>query len=341
MRINELAKLTGISKRNIHFYIKQELLTPVTDDSGYYDFSEKEQQRLCIIRDLRKMNFSLSVIRSILEHPDTLGLYVNGQITDLKKQHKQIELALNGLDHMVQELPFHTTLNQLQQLAAKATVSIEPVEEFGEMDEFSECDMQTVSLFVWAPFLESNQLTEYQQFLWEKQKKLAMEYALEDYKRIKEFLISLEQPFSNEMYVTEVPHYKKVAALSEKEAVNFGYEIIEYLKKFLCHDTGIQFWKANYKNLYMSMCHIHETPMSDLMKELSPMYCNYMNNMLISVNVAYRYLYSMEGEGLRKKLMERLEGYLNLEDYGHVQLIQLYSIDVTPLESLEFTVEKE
>lgn len=336
MKINELAKSSGISKRNIHFYIKEGLLTPATNaENGYYDFSEKEQQKLCIIRDLRKMKFSLSVIQSILEHPDTLGLYVNGQITDLKKQCAQMELALKGLGYMVNEVPFHTTLDDLQQLAAEATVDIETVEEFEEMDEFTERDMQTVSLFVWAPFLESNQLTEYQQFLWEKQKKLAQKYALEDYKKIKEFLISLEQPFSDEMYVTDVPHYKRVAALSEKEAVDFGYEIIECLKKFICDDKAIQFWKANYENLYMPMCHIHETPMSDLMKELSPMYCNYMKNMFVSINVAYKYLYDGEGEKLQQDLMERLEGYLNLEDYRHVQLIQLYSMDVTPLEALE------
>lgn len=335
MRINELAKLTGISKRNIHFYIKEGLLTPVTNtENGYYEFSEDEQQKLCIIRDLRKLNFSLSVIQSMLEHPDTIGLYVNGQITDLRKQCRQIEAALNGLNNIVNELPFHTTLDHLQTLAAKATAAIEPVEEFEEIEEFTERDMQTVSLFVWAPFLESNQLSEYQEFLWEKQKKLAMKYALEDYKNIKEFLLSLEQPFSDEMYVTEVPHYKRVAAMSEEEAVDFGYEIIKCLKNFICDDKAVQFWKTNYKNLYMPMCHIHETPMVDVMKELSPMYGKYMKNMFVSINIAYEYLHTAEGKKLYQDLRERLEGYLNIEDYKHVQLIQLYSMDVTPLEAL-------
>lgn len=332
MRINELATMTGISKRNIHFYIEQGLLAPtISHDSGYYNFSEKEHQRLCIIRDLRKMNFPLAAIRSMLEHPDTLGLYVNGQITELRKQYKQIKSALIGLGCIVDELPFHTTLEDLQELAAKATVDIELVKERLELEEFTESDMQMVSLFIWAPFLENNHLTEYQQFLWEKLKKMAREYAFEDYKGIKQFLISLKYPFSDEMYVIDVPHYKKVAALSKEEAVDFGYEIIEYLRYFICDDKGVRFWKSNYKNLYIPMCHIHLTPMGEVMKELSPMYGSYMKNMHDSVKIAYQYLISREGEGLRLALLERLGGYLNLEDYGHAQLMQLYSINVTPL----------
>ena len=45
MKLREISGKTGISKRNIHFYIKEGLLRPdVAPESGYYEFSEEEEK---------------------------------------------------------------------------------------------------------------------------------------------------------------------------------------------------------------------------------------------------------------------------------------------------------
>ena len=47
MKIQEVSQKTQISKRNIHFYIQEGLITPeIESGNGYYDFKEKEVQQL-------------------------------------------------------------------------------------------------------------------------------------------------------------------------------------------------------------------------------------------------------------------------------------------------------
>ena len=46
MRIQEVSHKTGITKRNIHYYIKQGIITPkMNPANGYYDFSEEDCQK--------------------------------------------------------------------------------------------------------------------------------------------------------------------------------------------------------------------------------------------------------------------------------------------------------
>ena len=49
MKLREISEQTGITKRNIHFYIKEGLIHPdVEAVSGYYEFSEEDKKRMFI-----------------------------------------------------------------------------------------------------------------------------------------------------------------------------------------------------------------------------------------------------------------------------------------------------
>ena len=90
MRMQEICKISGFTKRNIHYYIKEGLLSPVSDvQNGYYDFSEEEVKRLSLIRLFRNAGLSISVIRSILNTPDSTGLYLNQHIKELHKENRE------------------------------------------------------------------------------------------------------------------------------------------------------------------------------------------------------------------------------------------------------------
>ncbi len=57
MKIGELAKLTGVSKDSIRFYVENGLLFP--DRQGpQMDFSDREQEDLFYIKRLRKARFN-------------------------------------------------------------------------------------------------------------------------------------------------------------------------------------------------------------------------------------------------------------------------------------------
>ena len=67
MRIQEVIKKTGLSRRTVYYYIDQKMISPVVDEhNGYHDFSEADIQKLFIIRKLREAGLSLADIRAIL-----------------------------------------------------------------------------------------------------------------------------------------------------------------------------------------------------------------------------------------------------------------------------------
>jgi DNA-binding transcriptional MerR regulator len=69
--VKQLADLSGISSRTLHFYDQTGLLKPAgTTKNGYRYYEEKELLRLQQILFYRELGFSLKEIQTILEKPD-------------------------------------------------------------------------------------------------------------------------------------------------------------------------------------------------------------------------------------------------------------------------------
>lgn len=90
MKINEVCKKTGLTKKAIEYYQLKNLFTPEVLSNGYRDFSERDVHRLKEVALLRKLGLSIMQIRSIFEseHPE--------QILYRIKKEKQIELELKS-----------------------------------------------------------------------------------------------------------------------------------------------------------------------------------------------------------------------------------------------------
>lgn len=66
MRINEVERLVGITKRNIRFYEKEGLLSPGrSSENGYRDYSEADVETLKQVKLFRKLNLPLEEIRRL------------------------------------------------------------------------------------------------------------------------------------------------------------------------------------------------------------------------------------------------------------------------------------
>ena len=120
MRMQEICKISGFTKRNIHYYIKEGLLSPASDvQNGYYDFSEEEVKRLSLIRLFRNAGLSISVIRSILNTPDSTGLYLNQHIKELHKEKERLEGILSAMNDLFERLPVNTDIDKLRSIFLK------------------------------------------------------------------------------------------------------------------------------------------------------------------------------------------------------------------------------
>lgn len=91
MRINEVEKAVGISKKNIRFYEEEGLLCPRREQgNGYRDYSEADVRTLQTIRLLRKLAVPLEEIRRLQSGALSLeacmgrhGIYLDGQLKNL------------------------------------------------------------------------------------------------------------------------------------------------------------------------------------------------------------------------------------------------------------------
>jgi len=66
-KINEIAKLYGIGVDSLRYYERLGILKPRRDTNGYRLYSLKEMYKLNMIRDLRRLNFSMEQIKAYLE----------------------------------------------------------------------------------------------------------------------------------------------------------------------------------------------------------------------------------------------------------------------------------
>ena len=92
MKINEVAKLTGVTVRTLHYYDEIGLLHPCeTSDSGYRIYNEDSLRILQQILFFRELDFPLNQIKEIMANPN----YDKGQAL---ARHK--ELLLKKKDHI-------------------------------------------------------------------------------------------------------------------------------------------------------------------------------------------------------------------------------------------------
>ena len=69
--IGEVEKLTGISKRDLKYFIEQGLSQPsLKSESGYWLYSDDNIQRVQLISLCRALDFPVSAIRTILIDPE-------------------------------------------------------------------------------------------------------------------------------------------------------------------------------------------------------------------------------------------------------------------------------
>ena len=95
MRIKEVEELVGITKKNIRFYEKEGLLTPVREsENSYRDYSEADILQLKRIKLLRRLDMPLSDIRELFDKRTALAEAIRKHSLALQEKKNSIEKAL-------------------------------------------------------------------------------------------------------------------------------------------------------------------------------------------------------------------------------------------------------
>lgn len=126
MKINEVERLVGITKKNIRFYEEQGLLNPDRNrENGYRDYSEEDVQTLEQIKLLRKLGLPLEEIRMMQAGRSTVADSMRRHLVTLEREKQnlvQSELLCSRLkeeDGTLQNLNAKVLLEEMERLEQK------------------------------------------------------------------------------------------------------------------------------------------------------------------------------------------------------------------------------
>ena len=95
LSINQVEKMTGVSKRNIRFYEKEGLLLPKrNEENGYRVYDENDIWRIKVIKMLRMLDMPLEEIQCVLEEDRPLSEAIANQQTELERKAKELQAAI-------------------------------------------------------------------------------------------------------------------------------------------------------------------------------------------------------------------------------------------------------
>lgn len=116
MKIGELAKVCGVSKDTVRYYVEKGLLIPFKK-GAQMNFTDREYEDMQFIQKMKQMQFSIREMQAILTlrrlsnfiEPDTIQAYED--ILNQKKQdlHKEISILQEAYDTVDQELTKYAT----------------------------------------------------------------------------------------------------------------------------------------------------------------------------------------------------------------------------------------
>jgi len=137
MKIHEVEKITGITSKNIRFYEKQGLLTPVRSvENRYREFSEEDVRKLKEIKLLRRFGVGLADIKSVqdgeLELSKCMEMYLRYFTEQKKDLEKTIELCedIKGKDSSIQAIDTDFYLNEIDSAEEKGIKFVDIARDF-------------------------------------------------------------------------------------------------------------------------------------------------------------------------------------------------------------------
>lgn len=152
-KISEVAKISKITVRALHYYDEIGLLTPSVDDKGYRLYSENDFLRLQQIMFFRELDFSLKDIKLIMDSPNfnrEEALIKHRELLNKKKE--RIEEIISTLNKSLDEIKGETIMKKEDMFKGFSTKEIEShkkkyaketKEKYGESSEYKESELKT------------------------------------------------------------------------------------------------------------------------------------------------------------------------------------------------------
>ena len=323
MKINEVVKKTGLTKRTIYFYIEEQLISPgINPENGYFIFSDEDVTRLLLLQQLRKADFSLKDIHALLNHPSSAHIYIQKQLEKLKQEEALLQQKQYCLRQIAEQLPMQVTETTF--ISAVQHSTFPTVDHVISADP--ESDARLVSLYLWGPFLQDIEMTEYRQYLWNKLLTKTADSKDPTLYQLKEYLYSLPANKIDAAFAARNLHIKSITNLTPEAIPSFIENMKLHIAELAQNSSFIYYGKQHYKKHIEVATNLYDSELNALATELSPCFSIYCQNIHLCCQEIYDWLYSAPGSQTREKLFKELAGYINLETNHHGEIAVFFNM---------------
>lgn len=274
MKINEVANITGLTKKAINYYQEKGIINPKQDENGYREFSESDVKKLKEVSLFRSLGLSLNEIRKITESKfpkeELRKCIINKQMEN-ELRNKQTEL--------LEKLLYNADLEEIN-------------EEIRELNKKKSIKERLLEIF--PGFYGRFYLIHFSRFLEEPIKTEEQEEA---YNTIIDFLDSINPPelphdilneidealdFWTDDQIEEIEN-NKLQSIENPEKFLMDYS--EEIKKYQDFKDSDEYLSSSYGILMETMKAFGESSgYNDIfipaMRKLSPSYDKYYENLL-------------------------------------------------------------
>lgn len=323
MRIHDVIKSTGLKKRTIHFYIDEKLISPeVNMKNGYFEFSDEDVNHLKLISQLRKADFSISDIRTMIQYPGTLHFYLQTKTEELNRELDLMKLKIEAIENLEKGLPIIVTYEDMLKKVVDAKFP-----DKGETDYKNTIDHDAVfvSYYLWGTFLQGIAMTEYRQYLWEKALKAMKSCDEKSIRDLRKYLDLLPGNELDREFERRYAYIKEITDLSPSDYGDYVDHMKEKLIMALNDVRYIEKWCSSYYEYTLPSTSLFDSEVNILIGELSPAFSLFHTNIHACCDMFYQWLHSREGEPTRLKLYKKLEGHIDLDVNHHGMLAAIVS----------------
>ncbi len=322
MRINNVIKQTGLTKKAIYYYIHKGLLTPVSDPhSGYMIFTDEDVNSLHITRKLRALDLSIDDIRDILDYSNTTNYYFVRKLKELNRQKARLnrqEAFLKSILVPINMVSSHEDLLSI--------VDSLPINEPSCADEeLDMTDALMIATFFWGQFMHDTELTEYKRYLWNRLIKYIDANQSGEILSLRNYLYSLTQQETHAVFAQRAEMVDYVASLTEADYEGFVSTMVTSISKKIQNPSFVQAWKKSYLSPIHSSTCFFDSQASDIMREFSPRFASYQDNINACCSSMRDYLGKPEGAELRADILNKFEGNIDIEGNHSGELAALLS----------------
>lgn len=305
MKINEVSKLTGLSKRAIRYYTEYDLVKPVQLENGYFDFNEKDVENLINIHRMRMLGLSVEHICKIMRQPSTAFYYFNKQIKKMDDIRVQAELNIAALTKITEQLGTGTDASDLNQLLSENVRYFSAAQNPRPIDI---SDAEILANFFWGRFEGEKKRSEFEQFLFEKFKRQLIfdqaDYAI----RLRDILLSLDSSEVEMAFLARDYDNSSILELSQLDESSYENYVHDSMTRTAKHLKDPSFLRnLPVMSEYTFVAGDFFTCNTAIMFELSPNFKRYSDNYNKCHALLYDAYLKGEDEGIVDSFIHLIE----------------------------------